>query len=258
MILRLIFLTGFVGSALWAADEITLPTLKVGSAIYSNVTVTSVNATEIYFQHSRGLANAKLKSLEPELQEKFHYDPEKASAAQHQEADANARYTQAAQEAARASSTPEPEPEPVPVENEPVHIPGSFLNQPAPTLVIQKWLTEQPDVSGKFVLVEFWATWCGPCRRSIPHLNELSHKFRDRLVVIGLSDENEATVRRMTSPTIDYTVAIDTQNQSFGNAGITAIPHALVIDPKGIVRFEGHPGLLDEPRLLGILNSYKE
>src|SRR5215813_11449178 len=161
MILRLTFLVAFTECVLWSAD-VKLPTLKIGSEVYSNVTVTSVSATEIYFQHSRGLANAKLKSLDPSLQEKFHFDPDKASAAQQQEAEANARYTQAAREAAKRSAALEPESEPpaepVSATTEPVPIPGSFLNQPAPTLVIQKWLTEQPDVSGKFVLVDFWAT----------------------------------------------------------------------------------------------------
>ena len=52
---------------------------------------------------------------------------------------------------------------------------------------VEKWLTDAPDLNGKFVLVDMWATWCGPCRRSIPHLNELYAKFKDRLVVIGLS-----------------------------------------------------------------------
>jgi len=65
------------------ADE-KLPVLKVGSETYSNVTVTEVTATDIYFISNRGLANAKLKELDPALQKHFHYDPAAATAAEKQ------------------------------------------------------------------------------------------------------------------------------------------------------------------------------
>jgi hypothetical protein len=61
------------------ADE-KLPLLKVGSQTYSNVTVTTVSATDIYFVSSQGMGNAKLKDLDPALQKQFHYDPARAQA----------------------------------------------------------------------------------------------------------------------------------------------------------------------------------
>ncbi len=51
----------------------------------------------------------------------------------------------------------------------------SCLYEKAPDLVVEKWLTDIPDIQGKCVLIEFWATWCPPCRMSIGLLNEL-HK----------------------------------------------------------------------------------
>ena len=62
------------------ADE-KLPLLKVGTQTYSNVTVTTVSATDIYFTSSGGMGNAKLKELDPALQKHFHYDAAKVQAA---------------------------------------------------------------------------------------------------------------------------------------------------------------------------------
>lgn len=117
----------------------------------------------------------------------------------------------------------------------------SYLNQKAPELVVEKWLTPQPDTKGKFVLLDFWATWCPPCRRAIPELNNFQKKFSDKLVVIGISDEEEAEVRKMKEPRIDYALAIDTQGRTKKEVEVKGIPHVMLIDPSGIVRWEGYP-----------------
>ena len=117
----------------------------------------------------------------------------------------------------------------------------SFLNQKAPELVVEKWLTKEPDRKGKFVLIDFWATWCGPCRKAIPELNALHKNFGDRLVVIGVSDELEAKVKAMSDPKIEYFSAIDTGARTKKAVGVTGVPHVLIINPQGIVRWEGFP-----------------
>jgi len=65
----------------------------------------------------------------------------------------------------------------------------------APKLEVEKWLSAVPETKGKYLLIEFWATYCPPCRRSLPFLNMLHKKYRDELCVIGISTEDEATVR---------------------------------------------------------------
>ena len=117
----------------------------------------------------------------------------------------------------------------------------SFLNQKAPELVVEKWLTEKPDTAGKFVLIDFWATWCGPCRKAIPELNAFAEKFKDKLVVIGVSDETEEKVKSMKEPQIAYFSAIDPQGRTKKQYEVKGIPHVVLIDPKGVVRWEGYP-----------------
>jgi cytochrome c biogenesis protein CcmG, thiol:disulfide interchange protein DsbE len=124
----------------------------------------------------------------------------------------------------------------------------SYLGKKAPTFVVEKWLTTEPKTEGKFILIDFWATWCGPCLRTIPELNEIYHKFGDKICVIGLSDESEETVRALKKPTIDYAVAIDPKKRMKSVLEVRGIPHVLLIDPSGIVRWEGFP-LLPRDRL---------
>jgi hypothetical protein len=72
-------LLGLILTALGARGDENLPVLKVGSEVYSNVTVTEVTATDIYFSSDQGLASAKLMNLEPEMQRHFNYDAERAA-----------------------------------------------------------------------------------------------------------------------------------------------------------------------------------
>ncbi len=128
------------------------------------------------------------------------------------------------------------------------------LGDPAAPLKIAEWIKGGPvslaDAKGKqIVVVEFWATWCPPCRTSIPHLTELAKKFKDKdVVIVGISDEKPQVVKAFVEkmgPKMDYVVAIDDDNataegymRAYGQNGI---PHAFVVDKQGRVVWHGHP-----------------
>jgi thiol-disulfide isomerase/thioredoxin len=252
---------GLVLFALVARADEHWQILRVGSNTYSNVTVTSVSATDIFFSHSRGMGNAKLKELEPALQKHFGYNASTAAAVEQAHAQAGAAFQQQLlRQPARRPVREEAQPSAPAASDDDFVAPQlyarSIRGQPAPDLVAERWLTDRPDTSGKFVLIDFWATWCGPCRRSIPELNEFSARFKDRLVVIGISDEPEAAIRKMSDPHIDYAVASDPQQRMSDTLQVKGIPHCILVDPHGIVRYEGMPTFLDDAKLQHFLDKY--
>ncbi len=138
---------------------------------------------------------------------------------------------------------------------------NDLTNKPGPAIEVQKYLTKQPDTTGKVVMVEFWATWCGPCIAGIPHLNELQNEFRDDLVIIGVSDEDEGKVNEFRSdrnrPQFDYTIAIDPQRRMINTVGTRGIPHCIVMSSDGIVRWQGHPAALRSETMKQIIDANK-
>jgi len=253
--------------------DVTLSVLKVGSEVYSNVTVIATNATHLTFTHSRGMGSVKLKNLSPELQKRFLFDSAKAGEAEAKQREADSEFRVAAIANAAAlksaktnsssgSPTEDVQPPTTDENGDPVVekiYARSFRGERPPQIIVDKWVTSSPsDVEGKFVLIDFWATWCGPCKRSIPHLNALQARFRDRLVVIGLSDESVEDIQKLTSPAIGYYVGTDQEARTRTAVEVRGIPHALLIDPKGIVRYEGVPDYLSEEALQKLIKRYSD
>lgn len=117
----------------------------------------------------------------------------------------------------------------------------SIINEKAPNLIVEKWLSDQPNTKGKFVLIDFWATWCETHKTLVPLLNNFSKEFSEDLIVIGISDESERKVNKFIEPKIEYFSAIDRRRKSNKLLKINGLPHCILLDPNGIVRWEGNP-----------------
>ncbi len=145
------------------------------------------------------------------------------------------------------------------------------VGDPAPKLQTGKFVQGDPVkefAKDKTYLVEFWATWCGPCRVSIPHLNEIHAKYKDKgLVVIGVDcwEKDDALVVPFVKKMGDkmtYRVVLDDKSLDekgamaktwMEAAGQDGIPTAFLIDGKGTIVSIGHPMGLEESTIEEVL-----
>jgi thiol-disulfide isomerase/thioredoxin len=132
----------------------------------------------------------------------------------------------------------------------PLHI-SKLLQAPPRTRV------DWPSLKGKTVILEFWATWCGPCVASIPHLNQLaasldSHKF----VFISIDDEDAAVVEAfLHKRKMAGWVGLDPNAATFRAFGVDARPAAIVVDRFGRIASVTTSDKLTEENLITIASN---
>ena len=131
--------------------------------------------------------------------------------------------------------------------------PKDWVGKELPALAVE-YLDAKPDTKGKPTIVEFWATWCPPCRASIPHLNAINKKFKEKgLVIVGISDEKKEDVEKFRKGLpMEYTVAIGGAALE-KTLGISGIPHAFIVGKDGKVVWEGHPMRLTDAEIEKVL-----
>ena len=135
------------------------------------------------------------------------------------------------------------------------------IGDAAPAWNVKHWLNGKEIKeyeAGKVYIVEFWATWCGPCIAAMPHLAELQEEYKDKgLVIIGMTTKDEAnTLEKVTKfvdargPKLGYVFAFcdgeETHKAYMDAAGQEGIPCSFVVDKKGKIAYIGHPALLDD------------
>lgn len=124
----------------------------------------------------------------------------------------------------------------------------NFVGQKPPELQVREWLNTKEgyrlsELRGKAVLLDFWATWCPPCRRAMPHLQKLYEKYSKKgLIVIALSAETRSKVEPFIKQNrYTFPVALDDSRKTNRSYGIKSIPTTYLLGPTGRVVWQGNP-----------------
>jgi len=118
----------------------------------------------------------------------------------------------------------------------------NLVGHRAPLVLVDKWVNHEPapaKLTGRALLIEFWATWCGPCRRSLPHMAELAREYEDQgLTVVGISidDDLPELEQFLAKNPLPYAVAWGALDDH-AEFALSGIPTSLLVGPDGIVRW---------------------
>ncbi len=136
----------------------------------------------------------------------------------------------------------------------PMPLSAQDVGDPMPALHVTDWILGHPDEvgtwgDGKVYLVEFWGTWCAPCKPLIPRLSALQDRYRRRgLVIIGYTWEEKTKLKRFVASMgneMRYVIVNDSEEQLLkavaSTGSIQGFPYAFLVDGKGRVAWKGNP-----------------
>jgi len=119
---------------------------------------------------------------------------------------------------------------------------NAWLNKNIPPISVMeldgKTKINLDQLQGKIVVIDYWATWCNPCKKAIPILEDLQEEYGDRdVMIIGVSDEEREIVQTYAkNRPVEYKIAYDIDRKLGGKLYISSYPTFLVIDKKGVIR----------------------
>jgi peroxiredoxin len=141
-----------------------------------------------------------------------------------------------------------------------------LVGQKPPEIEIKEWLNTSEEytlekLKGKIVIMDFWATWCRPCVRAMPHLQQVWDAYKDKgLVVIAISAETKSKVEPFAKRyKYTFPFAMDDNRKTNKAYGIRSIPTTYIIAPDGKVAWQGHAGSKDiEKTIQALLPKVKK
>lgn len=252
------FILALFSACTLAAGPLKLDTLKVGSKTFYKVTTIGANATDLYFTHTKGISNVKLRLLPPDIQKHFEYDPGESAETERAQANDDKAYYDMLQNELTAKAQKKIRKAKEEAQSSEDNIVDaisekSLVGRTAPKLEVEKWMGEKPYTAGKNVLVFFWTTWSKPCEKEIPILNALQKKYSDRLVIVGISSQSEEDLREYTGPAMEFPYAIESEGKLANLVGASSVPYSVLVGTNGVVIYQGHPDALSEARLEKVL-----
>ncbi|AFL81764.1 thiol-disulfide isomerase-like thioredoxin [Aequorivita sublithincola DSM 14238] len=114
------------------------------------------------------------------------------------------------------------------------------------------------ELKDKFLVIDFWATWCAPCLKSVPHFNQLQNEFKDNsnIAFVSLTDETPKIAKRiMNKINFETIVASDQSKETQKNYKISSLPTTVIIDKNNLVRWIGIPEELDKETINKIISD---
>jgi thiol-disulfide isomerase/thioredoxin len=139
------------------------------------------------------------------------------------------------------------------------------VNEKAPKINITDWIENIPNdknLNNKYIVLEFWATWCGPCIAAVPHMNKIQEEFNQKdLYYISITDESiakvERSLKRIEFKSIVVTDLTKKTQINFGDGikGLDAYPLTVLIDKSGIIKWIGEPKNLNSTIMSEFLSN---
>jgi len=129
--------------------------------------------------------------------------------------------------------------------------------QPAPEFTLKSLKDKNlslKELRGQVVMINFWATWCGPCRQEIPALNTLYEKYRDTgFVLLGVNVDSESAnaIQMVSRLKTTYPILFDADKRASMLYQVSAMPTTILIDRDGKVRY------IQKGYVTGIENKYQ-